>query len=125
MICSARRVFRTEESAMGRRNSLERQITRSEYRGTTYGRKGGKGFTRGRVASVYEAVDPLGATVKVRSYKMHTDNAVIAFYHSTVNLRPGESVWHANGAWDADNLPEWLRRHVLVPAKRIKVGSAG
>jgi len=86
-------------------------------RGINYGQKGGEGKTRGRKASVYQGVLPNGTKVTVKSMLRHTDNAVIAWYEH-------EGVQYPNGAWDADDLPDWIvARKRYVPATRIKAGA--
>ena len=118
---------------MSGRRSLERQITRYErsLRRTTYGQKGGDGPTQGRKASVYTTTDPTGKVVTVRSFKTHTDNAVIAFYFHRDCGNGHPEGWYPNGAWPADDLPEWVRdRYVgcdpstggLFRAERVRAG---
>lgn len=88
---------------------------------TTYGQKGGQGHTRGRKASLYEAVDPSGKTVQKRSFTVHHDDVLMAFYCH-------EGIWHVNGVHERGNLPEWVRdtyvkkadqSRVLIKAKKV------
>lgn len=86
-------------------------------RGTTYGQKGGEGPTRGRKASVYLAALPNGLAVTVKSFKTHVEHAVVAWYTH-------EGVFYPNGAWDPNDLPDWVveSKRTPVPAMRIVEG---